>query len=48
MNEVTVENAPHAVAVDALQKAGNIVRLVSKLSKIFKIGEYLRMKQKKV
>ncbi|XP_073942884.1 discs large homolog 1-like protein isoform X2 [Choristoneura fumiferana] len=27
VNEVTVENAPHAVAVDALQKAGNIVRL---------------------
>ncbi|XP_061711097.1 disks large homolog 2-like isoform X1 [Cydia pomonella] len=27
VNDVSVENAPHSVAVDALQKAGNVVRL---------------------
>lgn len=29
MNDISVEGAPHSVAVDALQKAGNVVRLVS-------------------
>lgn len=30
VNDVSVEGAPHSVAVEALQQAGNLVKLVSK------------------
>lgn len=29
VNDISVEGVPHSIAVDALQKAGNILRLVS-------------------
>lgn len=34
VNDISVEGAPHSVAVDALQQAGNLVRLVSEINLI--------------